>query len=138
TPVSDTVTYLLAGPPGPRRSAVAERLASRGGGRCIVLETAAAPSRLRRLRTAISARPCHVVVLPAAGYDDGGPRVGIWLGMDGARPGGGVGEILARTTSARTALVVGEYDPRWPARFEEIAGRVAPAVADLGAAVEHV
>ena len=136
--MSDTVTYLLAGPPGPRRSAVAERLASRVDGHCIVLEAGAPPSRLGDIRTAISARPCHVVVLPAAGYDDGGPRVGIWLDMDGAGPEAVVDEILARTTSVRTALVVSEYDPRWPARFEEIAGRVAPAVADLGAAVEHV
>ena len=31
-----------------------------------------------------------------------------------------------------------EYDPAWPATFEEIRKRLAPAVAEVGALVEHV
>jgi GrpB-like predicted nucleotidyltransferase (UPF0157 family) len=126
--VSDTVTYLLA---GPRRSAVAELLRSRLDG-CVVLETDAPPSQLGDLRTEIAGRPCHVVVLAGGDYDDGGPRVGLWLDGD---PESVVEEIVALTTAPRKQLVVSEYDARWPERFEEIAQRIAPA---LGAVVEHV
>ena len=34
--------------------------------------------------------------------------------------------------------VVVEYDPRWPTLFEALCGRVRPAVADIGAYIEHV
>ena len=60
--MSDTVTYLLAGPPG-RGGRPSQSSSPRGSTeRCIVLETGAPPSRLGDIRTAISARPCHVVV----------------------------------------------------------------------------
>jgi len=131
--VPDTVVYVLAGPPGPEKSAVAQLLRAHG----VVVETDVPPAGLGECRAAIPGRPCHVVVLPAAGYD-GAPRVGIWLDLPGAAPEAVVDEILARTISPRKPLVVSEYDPRWPVRFEEIERRVAPAVAELGAAVEHV
>ncbi|WP_369217181.1 GrpB family protein [Streptomyces flavofungini] len=35
-------------------------------------------------------------------------------------------------------LVVQEYDPRWPAWFEDLRGRIAPQVQGLALSVEHV
>jgi GrpB-like predicted nucleotidyltransferase (UPF0157 family) len=49
-----------------------------------------------------------------------------------------VEEILAKTPSARSPIVVTEYDKEWPALFEQIARPVRNAVADLGAEVEHI
>ena len=34
--------------------------------------------------------------------------------------------------------VVVEYDPSWPARFEAIRDRIAPALGPLAASIEHV
>ena len=34
--------------------------------------------------------------------------------------------------------VVVEYDPEWPARFEAIRDRIAPALGDLALSIEHV
>ncbi|MFD0297221.1 GrpB family protein [Streptomyces sp. NPDC127118] len=35
-------------------------------------------------------------------------------------------------------IVVGDYDPRWPERFEDLRERLAPHVADLAVSIEHV
>ncbi|MER5618850.1 GrpB family protein [Streptomyces sp. NPDC002215] len=35
-------------------------------------------------------------------------------------------------------IVVSDYDPRWPERFEDLRERLAPHVADLAASIEHV
>jgi GrpB-like predicted nucleotidyltransferase (UPF0157 family) len=35
-------------------------------------------------------------------------------------------------------IVVSDYDPRWPERFEELRQRLAPHVADLAVSIEHV
>lgn len=36
------------------------------------------------------------------------------------------------------SIIVVDYDPRWPQMFEEIRARIAPAVADIALAIEHV
>ncbi|RPK48359.1 dephospho-CoA kinase/protein folding accessory domain-containing protein [Streptomyces sp. ADI92-24] len=35
-------------------------------------------------------------------------------------------------------IVVSDYDPRWPERFEDLRQRLAPHVADLTVSIEHV
>lgn len=35
-------------------------------------------------------------------------------------------------------IVVRDYDPRWPERFEDLRQRLAPHVADLAVSIEHV
>ncbi|WP_405438704.1 GrpB family protein [Streptomyces anulatus] len=35
-------------------------------------------------------------------------------------------------------IVVGDYDPRWAERFEDLRQRLAPHVADLALSIEHV
>ncbi|MFI5676554.1 GrpB family protein [Streptomyces cellulosae] len=35
-------------------------------------------------------------------------------------------------------IVVSDYDPRWPERFEELRQRLGPHVADLAVSIEHV
>ncbi|MFG3531388.1 GrpB family protein [Streptomyces sp. NPDC047917] len=35
-------------------------------------------------------------------------------------------------------IVVSDYDPRWPERFEDLRQRLAPHVADLAVSIEHV
>jgi GrpB-like predicted nucleotidyltransferase (UPF0157 family) len=49
-----------------------------------------------------------------------------------------VDEILARTPSVRSPLVVVDYDEAWPAWFDEIARPLREALGDLGAEVEHI
>ena len=44
---------------------------------------------------------------------------------------------MTRAPDAALPTLAG-YDPDWPRRFEEIRGRIAPALAGLGARVEHV
>ncbi|MEE1736608.1 GrpB family protein [Streptomyces sp. BE147] len=35
-------------------------------------------------------------------------------------------------------IVIGDYDPRWPERFEYLRRRLAPHVVDLAVSIEHV
>ncbi|GAA0672682.1 GrpB family protein [Kitasatospora atroaurantiaca] len=37
-----------------------------------------------------------------------------------------------------TDMIVVNYDPRWPERFEDLRQRLAPHVADLAVSIEHV
>ena len=115
-------------------------------------------------RTAIRSRPCHVIVLLPSleavaareaarahkgygawtieqlydGFVTSTSRVGLWLDTTHITPEETVEQILARTTSTRSPIVVADYDQDWPALFAEIARPVRDAVADLGAEVEHV
>jgi GrpB-like predicted nucleotidyltransferase (UPF0157 family)/chloramphenicol 3-O-phosphotransferase len=130
----------------------------------VALEDVVGGPMLGDYRTMIRSRPCHVVVLlPSvevvaareAGRDRKGygawtidrhydgfvtatPRVGIWLDTSDLTPDETVDEILARTTSTRSPLVVADYDDEWPVDFERLARPVSQAVAELGAQVEHV
>ncbi|HET8606584.1 MAG TPA: GrpB family protein [Gaiellaceae bacterium] len=130
----------------------------------VALEDVVAGPLLGELRTAIRSRPCHVVVLMPSldavrrretGRDETGygrwtpeqlyrvfeqetRRVGIWLDTSEQTPEETVDEILAHTDRRPEGIVVVDPDPSWPALFERIAEPVRAAVADLGAAVEHV
>jgi GrpB-like predicted nucleotidyltransferase (UPF0157 family) len=130
----------------------------------VALEDVAAGRLLGDYRTMIRSRPCHVIVLmPSvqavaareAGRDRKGygawtveqlhegfltatPRVGIWLDTTDLTPEETVDEILAQTTSARSPVVVSNYDEAWATLFEQLARPVRDAVADLGAEVEHI
>jgi GrpB-like predicted nucleotidyltransferase (UPF0157 family)/predicted kinase len=130
----------------------------------VALEDVVAGQGLGDYRTAIRSRPCHVIVLlPSVealaareaardrkGYGawtvdqihhafaDATPRVGVWLDSTHLTPDETVDEILARTTSTRSPVVVAEYDAEWPELFERIARPIRAAVADLGAKVEHI
>jgi GrpB-like predicted nucleotidyltransferase (UPF0157 family) len=131
----------------------------------VALEDVAVGSLLGEYRTMIRSRPCHVVVLlPSAqtvaareaGREDKGyiggwtveghyaefvretARVGIWLDTTEQTPQETVDEILERTTFEESPFVVVDYDETWPRLFEELAGPMCEAVADLGAEVEHV
>jgi GrpB-like predicted nucleotidyltransferase (UPF0157 family) len=133
-------------------------------GFAVALEDVAAGPLLGEYRAMIRSRPCHVVVLlPSAeavaareaGREDKGyvggwtveqhhpdfaastPRVGLWLDTTEQTPDETVNEILERTTFEGSPFVVVDYDEAWPALFEELAGPVREAVADLGAEVEH-
>lgn len=35
-------------------------------------------------------------------------------------------------------IIIEDYDPRWPQQFEQIRSRIAPSLAPLAAAIEHV
>src|SRR3954468_12715544 len=133
-------------------------------GFAVALEDVVAGTLLGEYRTAIRSRPCHVIVLlPSVeavaareagrryqGYGDwtveqlhrtfaaATPRVGIWLDTTEFTAEETVDAILARTSSARSPVVVVDYDEGWPALFEEIARPVREATADLGARVDHV
>jgi GrpB-like predicted nucleotidyltransferase (UPF0157 family) len=37
-----------------------------------------------------------------------------------------------------TPIIIEDYNPGWPERFEEICSRIAPALGDLAARIEHV
>jgi len=130
----------------------------------VALEDVVAGPLLGDYRTMIRSRPCHVIVLlPSlhavaareAGRDHESygawtveqfyegfvattPRVGIWLDTSDLTPEETVDEILARTASARTPIVVADYDEEWPALFEQLARPIREAVADLGAEIEHI
>lgn len=130
----------------------------------VALEDVVAGSLLGDYRTTIRSRPCHVVVLiPSlravsereakreqtvsgawtverfyAEFVRVTPRVGVWLDTTDLTPDETVDAILAQTPSYRDPIVVADYDPGWPAVFEELARPVREAVADLGADVEHV
>jgi GrpB-like predicted nucleotidyltransferase (UPF0157 family) len=130
----------------------------------VALEDVVAGPLLGGYRTMIRSRPCHVVVLlPSAealvareearetkgygawtveelrdGFAVSTPRVGIWLDTTAMTPDETVDDILARTTAARSPIVIADYDPGWPALFERLAEPVRAAVAGLGARVEHV
>jgi GrpB-like predicted nucleotidyltransferase (UPF0157 family)/chloramphenicol 3-O-phosphotransferase len=130
----------------------------------VALEDVAAGPLLGDYRTMIRGRPCHVIVLlPAveavaareagrgqkgygawtveqlySGFVSKTPRVGIWLDTTHLTPEETVEEILAKTTSSRSPLVVADYDEKWPILFEQVTQPIREAVADLGAEVEHV
>jgi GrpB-like predicted nucleotidyltransferase (UPF0157 family) len=133
-------------------------------GFAVALEDVVAGPVLGDYRTMIRSRPCHVIVLlptveavaaREAGRHGKGygartieqlyeefvgatPRIGIWLDTTHLTPEQTVEEILARTSSTRTPVVVADYDEEWPVLFEQIARDVRDAVGDLGAHVEHV
>lgn len=134
-------------------------------GFAVALEDVAVGSLLGDYRTMIRSRPCHVVVLlPSAetlaareaGREDKGyiggwtveghyadfvretARVGLWLDTTEQTPEETVDEILERTTFEGSPFVVVDYDETWPVLFEEFAGPVREALADLGAEVEHI
>jgi GrpB-like predicted nucleotidyltransferase (UPF0157 family) len=171
------VVYVLAGPRGATKSAVARVLASRvthavhldgdvlrqdvvseagdersrcriaaaaadagvEAGSSVVLEDVVAPRLLGEYRTMIRSRPCHVIVLvPSDQLDHATPRVGIWLDPARLTPEQCVEEILVQTSSARSPIVVADYDEDWPALFKRVATPVRATLADLGATVEHV
>jgi len=131
----------------------------------VALEDVVAGPLLGDYRTMIRSRPCHVVVLLASadalaareegretrgyggawtvealrdGFATSTPRVGIWLDTTAMTPDETVDEILDRTITTRSPIVIADYDPRWPALFERLAEPVRAAVAGLGARVEHV
>ncbi len=130
----------------------------------VALEDVVAGPLLGDYRTMIRSRPCHVVVLlPSAGalaareaaraakgygawtvdalrdgFATSTPRVGIWLDTTAMTPDETVNEILARTSTTRSPIVIADYDPAWPELFERLAEPVRAAVAGLGARVEHV
>jgi GrpB-like predicted nucleotidyltransferase (UPF0157 family) len=133
-------------------------------GFAVALEDVVAGPLLGEYRTMIRSRPCHVIVLlPSidaliareAGRDQKGygawtveqlydgfaattPRVGLWLDTTDLTPDQTVEEILSRTATRRSPVLVADYDEQWPTLFEQIAQSVRRAVADLGADVEHV
>jgi GrpB-like predicted nucleotidyltransferase (UPF0157 family) len=130
----------------------------------VALEDVVAGPFLGDYRTMIRGRPCHLIVLlPSVeavaereagrrhkgygtwtieqlydGFVTTTPRVGIWLDTTHLTPEETVEEILARTNSARSPVVVADYDDQWPIQFEQIAQPLRAAVADLSAQVEHV
>ncbi len=130
----------------------------------VALEDDVAGAVLGDYRTMIRSRPCHVIVLlPSVeavaareverdhkgygawtgeqlyeGFVTATPRVGIWLDTTDLTPEETVEEILTQTTSARSPLVVVDYDEAWATLFEESARPVRDAVADLAAEVEHI
>src|SRR3954469_21658310 len=113
----------------------------------VALEDVAAGPILGDYRAMIRSRPCHVIVLlPSAeavaareaGRDHKGygvctveqlyegfvgttPRVGIWLDTTHLAPEETVEQILARTSSTRSPVVVADYDADWPFLFERLA-----------------
>ena len=103
----------------------------------VVVENGSAGQDLGDYRTLIRGRPCHVVVLHSVETSTA-PRVGTWLDTRGRTPDETVEQILGQTSADTSPVVVAGYDDEWPARFEELAAPVRDAVADLGAAVEHV
>jgi len=130
----------------------------------VALEDVVAGPLLGDYRTMIRSRPCHVVVLlPSAealaareagratkgygawtvealrdGFTASTPRIGIWLDTTDMTPDEAVDEILARTPTSRSPIVIAGYDAGWPALFERLAEPVRAVVADLGARVDHV
>jgi GrpB-like predicted nucleotidyltransferase (UPF0157 family)/chloramphenicol 3-O-phosphotransferase len=129
----------------------------------VVLEDVVAGPLLGEFRTSIRSRPCHVVVLmpsPEAiaereagrtkkGYTqwtveelyegfDNTPRVGLWLDTSHQTAEETVEEILTRTSSEITPVVVCDYDEAWPKLFREIAEPIQNTLTDIVVAVEHV
>jgi GrpB-like predicted nucleotidyltransferase (UPF0157 family) len=135
-----------------------------GAGFSVALEDVVAGPLLGDYRVMIRSRPCHVIVLlPSVeavaarergrkqkGYADWTveqlyqgfvtttPRIGVWLDTTNLTAQETVDAIVAGTRSGRSPIVVTEYDDAWPMLFDEIAAPVRHALADLGAAVEHV
>jgi GrpB-like predicted nucleotidyltransferase (UPF0157 family) len=130
----------------------------------VVVEDVIAGALLGEVRTMIRSRPCHVVVLMPSrdvvasreaareqrgytewtverlydGFASATPRVGTWLDNSELTPAQTVDAILERTTVARGAIVVVDYDAEWPMLFDRLAEPVRRAVADLSAEVEHI
>jgi GrpB-like predicted nucleotidyltransferase (UPF0157 family) len=69
---------------------------------------------------------------------DATPRVGLWLDASNQTPERTVEEILARTSTETTPVVVCDYDEAWPKLFREIAEPVQSALSDIVVTVEHV
>jgi len=130
----------------------------------VVLEDVVAGPMLADYRTMIQTRPCHVVVLlpslaatqqraearAATGYHHFGieqmytlfaeetPPVGVWLDTTSMTPEQTVEAILRATGREATRLEISEYDPAWPALFEQLAAPIRRAVAPFDGRVEHV
>ncbi len=130
----------------------------------VALEDVVAGPLLGDWRMMLRSRPCHVVVLfPSMeaiaareagraekgyvdwtveqlydGFQQHTPRVGMWLDTTNMTADETVDEILRRTSSAREAIVISDYDADWPRQFEEIALPVREAMASLGATIEHI
>lgn len=45
---------------------------------------------------------------------------------------------MTETIRRRSSIVVEEYDPRWPEEFERLRKKIAAALGELAAAIEHV
>jgi GrpB-like predicted nucleotidyltransferase (UPF0157 family) len=69
---------------------------------------------------------------------DATPRVGLWLDTSNQTAEETVEEILARTSSEATPVIVCDYDQTWPKLFREIAELIQGALSDIVVAVEHV
>ena len=161
--VRPPVVYVLGGPDSAGRTEVARLLAARfekaahldgaaattvddsvTQGFTVVLELPGAQRSPGRVRASIRSRPCHVIVLlppdldSARAYAATTPPVGLWFDLTGLPAEFVVDQILARTSSEVSPIVVVDYDEAWPSLFEELAGPIRHAVADLGAEVEHV
>jgi GrpB-like predicted nucleotidyltransferase (UPF0157 family) len=133
-----------------RADAAAAADAHFAAGSTVALEAVVPDGSLGDYRTMIRSRPCHVIVLFEAGgvldrRDAPGradaaeaPRVGIWLDTTCRTPQEILDEILRQTSTERSPIVVVDYDEGWPALFEEIAGEIRAAVADLDVKIEHV
>jgi GrpB-like predicted nucleotidyltransferase (UPF0157 family)/predicted kinase len=132
-------------------------------GYAVALEDVVAGPPLADYAAAIRGCPLHVVVLlpsaavvaaRAAARRQGGygrwsidelyrgftaetPRIGIWLDTSEQTPAETVEAILARTPPVAEPVVVTDYDPAWPRRFEERAASIRAALGDLAVAVEH-
>jgi|SRR5581483_3094632 len=147
--------YLVA---GPARATIARRLAERLAGvhveaaagadidalwrtgASVVVEYEGALALLGEYRTWLRSRPCHVVVVhpPDAPCDDAAPRVGLWLETDAHTAEETVDAILGATLTPRSPTLVVDYDPAWPAQFDELARPIRAALAALEPEVEHV
>jgi GrpB-like predicted nucleotidyltransferase (UPF0157 family) len=130
----------------------------------VAIDDVAAGHLLGDDRTLIRSRPCHVIVLlPSAeaiaereagrehkgyggwsvaqlraGFAEETARVGHWLDTTSLSVEETVDEILACTATAPEPVVVHDYDPAWPALFEELAAPIRSATGALGAEVVHV
>lgn len=129
----------------------------------VVVEDVIGPSYLGSFRTAIRARPCHVVVLqpsvdaiaareagrPGSAYGtwqieqlhavfEAGPRVGLWLDTSAMTAEESVDAIIASTRSMMEPVVITEYDDAWPRDFEQLAAPLRDLVRNLRGRVEHI
>lgn len=130
----------------------------------VALEDVIAGLSLGAYRTTIRSRPCHVIVLmpsretiaareaarPTKGYtrwiieqlyqafSTDTAHVGLWLDTSHQTADETVDEILAQTLSARSPVVISDYDDEWPILFRQIAAPIEQALGDVAIGVEHV